>query len=282
MLCALRLFTLLPFSKFWKESFWNPVWLWRAALTKKPHICINVLGWCTGKKCVFFRQAWISKLTLKVQTWVLLNLFSPTHKIWDPQIRNPWSFSCRKLSSTALCKLEQCWQTSQRYRPAMDSAGRFSLTQKLIDSPGETCGSFTFHVRTARARFEWSQALLQCVLAYSHVVTEPKPHSPTDTRLAYAVLILDHMFLKSHNRFSCLRPLFKSGVQIRIHCFVPVYPWNPLILPFCTGQLLFTTLHPVLLYFEASFKMNSSEYYTPDAQKNWQVTSLPDALETCK
>lgn len=179
-----------------------------------------------GKKIVFFRQAWISKFTLKVQTWVLLNLFSPTHKIWDPQIRNPWSFSCRKLSSTVLCKLEQCWQMSQRYRPAMDSAGRFSLTQKLIDSPGETCGSFTFHVRTARARFEWSQALLQCVLAYSHVVTEPKPHSPTDTRLAYAVLILDHMFLKSHNRFSCLRPLFKSGVQIRIHCFVPVYPWT--------------------------------------------------------
>lgn len=114
----------------------------------------------------------------------------------------------------------------QRYRPGTDSAGRFSLTQKPIDSPGETCGSFIFHVRTARARFEWSQALLRCVLACSHVVTEPKPYSPTDTRLAYAVLILDHLFLKSHNRLSCLRPLFKSGVQIRIHCFVPVYPWT--------------------------------------------------------
>lgn len=65
-LCALWLFTLLPFSKLWKEAFWTPVWLWRAALTKKPHRCINVLGWCTKNNMLCFCRTWSCKFTLKV------------------------------------------------------------------------------------------------------------------------------------------------------------------------------------------------------------------------
>lgn len=92
--------------------------------------------------------------------------------------------------------------------------------------------------------------------------------TPIDTRLAYAVLTLDHLFLKSHNRFSCLRLLFKSEVQIRIHCCVPVYPWTLWYCLFASANHYLPHPHPVLLYFEANFKRDSLEYYTPDAQKN--------------
>lgn len=141
--------------------------------------CAGVMHW--KQRASFL---WDMKLQIYIKSlnWAIVKLVFWLMKYKrDPKIRNSWSFSCRKQSSNVLCKLEPCWQTPQRHRPAMDSAGRFSLTQKLIDSPGETCGSFTFHVRTARARFEWSQALLRRVLACGHVVTEPKPDSNRHT-----------------------------------------------------------------------------------------------------
>lgn len=57
-------------------------------------------------------------------------------------------------------------------------------------------------------RSEWSQALSLKVLPCSHVVTEPKSSSRTNTRLAYAALIPDRLFLKSHNSFSLCTPSF--------------------------------------------------------------------------
>lgn len=68
---------------------------------------------------------------------------------WASKIRNILSIlsaSC-KLSSTPLCKLEQRWQTPQRYPSARALPVGFSPPQRLIDfsgSPQKTCFAWSY------------------------------------------------------------------------------------------------------------------------------------------
>lgn len=97
----------------------------------------------------------------------------------------------------------------------MDSAGCFCLTQKFsLRDLRYFCISRRSDAGATQACFKRSQELLRCFFACSFVVKEPKPDSLTAARLAYAALILDHLFSKSHNGFSCLRPRFNKGCRL--------------------------------------------------------------------
>lgn len=109
-----------------------------------------------------------------------------------------------------LCKLEQRWQTPQRYL----SACWFCLPRKanwllwlvlnrltiVLGFVHEQCRAFFTKI---------AGTFLHRVLPCIQAVTEPKPSSLTDTRLAYAALIPDHLFLKLHNSLSWSTPAFQ-------------------------------------------------------------------------
>ncbi len=134
--------------------------------------------------------------------------------LWASKIRNIWSILCkRQVVIDSARQIRAVLTNTTKVSICEDSAGGFSQPQRLIDfscSPQQTCGSLTFHVRAVQACLGWSQALLQWVLPCIDALTEPKPSSPMDTRLAYVVLIPDRLFLKLHNSSPALRPLFIS------------------------------------------------------------------------
>lgn len=128
-------------------------------------------------------------------------------------------------------------------------------------------------------RSEWSQAHLLRVLPCSHVVTEPKSSSRTNTRLAYAALIPDRLFLKSHNSFSSCTPSFHMlAAEISVQC---------LFTSFCmilTLKFYLFWINPPLFISPNSFsplkKKNLTRLYLPDVT---QIIFFPSlfVLFTC-
>lgn len=78
---------------------------------------------------------------------------------------------------------------------------------------------------------------LSCI--HMHV-KEPKPSFLTDTRLAYAALIPDHLFLKFHNSLSWSTPLHDLGPGYLCAASNVLHQ----TLPFCINPAQFISPHP--------------------------------------
>lgn len=117
-----------------------------------------------------------------------------------------------ELSSTVLCKLEQCWQTPQRYPSVRILLAGFFLPQRLIDfsgSPQKTCGSLMFHARTAQACSGWSQAVFFS-RSFPAVILWQSQSPPLWRTHVWHMLpwYLIACFLNAHNSLSWCTPSF--------------------------------------------------------------------------